>query len=462
MKTQNASTSSVLDLRRRLLDALPAREQAVLNIVDALTVGPRIRTPSELASSPMFAYALPALYSTVRSLAERTPSRHRAQRRALTRVLKQLRRARDSWLDAWAGVLGLDTERIGPWRVFVLDATPAPRPKAQTVRRGFAHGSDGMRPGHALSVLSQRCGPGAWTLPLEIEVVPVEQRPAAFGAQQIVDFILEHGWEPDDLLAVDADYTKVPTLKPIVSAGANVLGRISGRRCLFRPPPPRTGRRGRPAVRGAKIKLWDQRTLPDASREQTVTTEDGRRFEISCWDDVRMRQWSERSMTLYRVIEYRRDGSRRYRRPMWLIYVGHAQAPTPEQARSAYGARFGVEHSFRFLKGELGLAAGQFSSTGAIERLGVWVELVATAMWQCLALRADLMAKVVTAPGPVSTERLTPGAVRRAASAIFLQLGIGKPSPTLRGKSPGRAKGTRFEPRKRYRLFRKRKRRKAA
>ena len=129
--------------------------------------------------------------------------------------------------------------------------------------------------------------------------------------QPIVDFILEQGWESDDLLTIDADYTKVPTLKPMLGAGANVLGRISGRRCLFQAPPPRTGRRGRPFVRGAKIKLWDQRTLPAASREQSVTIEQGSRFEISCWDDVRMRQWPEQPMTLYRVVEYRADGSRR-------------------------------------------------------------------------------------------------------------------------------------------------------
>src|SRR5437867_3497467 len=109
MKTNRiASHASVLDLRRRVLEALPARDLALLNIVDALTVGPRIVAPSELVLSPMFGYALPALYSALRSVAEQTPSHDKKQRRALARLLKQLRRARLEWLEPWATALDLD------------------------------------------------------------------------------------------------------------------------------------------------------------------------------------------------------------------------------------------------------------------------------------------------------------------------------------------------------------------
>lgn len=448
-------------MRRRVLDALPARELAILNIVDSLTVGPRIRTPSELASSPMFAYALPALYSAVRSLADQTPSRRRKDRRTLTRLLKQLRRARVSWLEAWAGPLDLEAERIGPWRLFVLDATAAPRPKAPTVRRGFAHSTHGMVPGHTLSVIGQRCGPGAWTLPLEIEVVPVDEHPRVFGPKQVARFAAEQGWDSDDLLTVDSDYTNAPSLTPMVEAGVNVLGRISGRRVLYLPPPAASATRGRPRKRGHKLKLWDQRTLSTPTRTEVVQLKDGRSWRISQWEDVRMGQWEKQRLSLYRVIEYRADGRVRYERPLWLVYAGRSPAPTPEQAHWCYAARFGLEHTFRFLKGELGLVAGQFSSTGAQGRLSLWVELVATAMWEAFALRAELMSGAVSAPCAVGPEQLTPGRVRRMAAAIFLQMGISKPTPTSRGKSSGRATGARFAPRKRYRLFRRRKGKKA-
>jgi hypothetical protein len=459
---KTASTASVLDLRRRMFDAFPSCDEALVNLIDAITLGPRIASPSELVHSPICGYQLSSIYAALRRVARQTPSRDRAERRTLSCVLKRLRRARRLWLEQWGEWLDLDAVRVDDWNVYVLDATAAPRPKAPTVRRGFAHGVGGMHPGHALSVLARRTGPGSWTVPLEIRVVPVDERPASFGAQQILAYIGEHGWAPDDLLTVDADYTKAPTLKAIFGAGANTLGRISGRRTLYEPPPPPTGKRGRPRVRGRKIKLWDQRTLPEPSCHERVTNEEGRRFEISRFDDVRMRVWPTQPLVLYRVIEYRKDGTRRYRRPMWLIYVGESRAPTPRAAQAAYAARFSIEHALRFLKGELGLVAGRFSSADAVERLALWVELVASAMWQGLALRADLVGTAISLPTPTHAARLTPGAVRRAAVAIFLQLGLTKPSPVSRGKSPGRAKGTRFEPRKRHRIFRKRKRRKAA
>lgn len=459
---KTASTASVLDLRRRLLEAFPLCDEALVNLIDAITLGPRIATPSELVHSPICGYQLSSLYAAVRRVARQTPSRDRAERRTLRCVLKRLRRARRLWLDEWGEWLDLDAARVGDWNVYVLDATSAPRPKAPTVRRGFAHGVGGMHPGHALSVLARRCGPGSWTVPLQIEVVPVDERPASFGSQQIAAYIAEHGWAPDDLLTVDADYTKAPTFKSLFAAGANTLGRISGRRTLYLPPPPPTGKRGRPRVRGSKIKLWDQRTVPAPSCRETVTSEDGRRFEVSRFDEVRMRQWPTQPLVLYRVVEYRKDGTRRYQRPMWLIYAGQTSAPSPRQAQAAYAARFGVEHALRFLKGELGLGCGRFSSTDAVGRLALWVELVASAMWQALALRADLRGEAISVPSTSDPARLTPGAVRRAAAAIFLQLGLAKPSPVSRGKSPGRAKGTRFDPRKRHRIFRKRKRRRAA
>jgi hypothetical protein len=138
-----------------------------------------------------------------------------------------VRRARSAWIEAWDKQLELEQARIGPWRILVLDATCAPWPKAETVRRTFAHSASGMQPGLALSVLSLRVALGSWMLQLKLELVPVGQTPAAFGAEQIARFVSERGWEPDELLDVDADYTKVPVLRPMVGAGANVLGRIA-------------------------------------------------------------------------------------------------------------------------------------------------------------------------------------------------------------------------------------------
>src|SRR5262249_22680113 len=158
----------------------------------------------------------------------------------------------------------------------------------------------------------------------------------------------------------------------------------------------------------------------------------------SRWDDVRMRQWPAQQLVLYRVIEYRADGKPRYKRPLWLIFVPatpETDLPMPREAQAMYEERFGIEHSIRFLKRELGLTAGQFNSTEAEGRVQVWVEIVATVFRFLWALRGLANADNRNIPKWWRSGKLTPGAVRRMAAGLLLSLKWGKPEPKLRGKS---------------------------
>ena len=332
MITKNsASGESIHDLHQRVLQALPYRDEMLLNLIDALAVGPRPATPSEVALSPLWGFACSTLYSGLRQGAD--PS-----------TLTPLRQARLQWWQQWGEALYEPDPGLGPWRVRVLDATNYDRPKTRTVRVGYVHGAEGMKPGHGLSVLSERVAEGSWYLPLEIALIPVEQSPTEFGAEQIVDYVRRYGWQPEEVLAVDAAYTNEPTLRPMVEAGVNVLGRVSSKRVFYLPPPPYSGH-GRPRVRGRKIKLNDQRTLPEPNWQQRVEGAGGGWYEISQWVDVRMRKWPTQPLVLYRVWEYRADGTRRYKRPLWLIYVGRVAAPKPSEAQAIYDFRFGIEIS---------------------------------------------------------------------------------------------------------------------
>lgn len=433
----------IRDLRQRVKESFATSSQALLNLLDALCIGPRIATPFEAVLSPVFGYHWSSIYASL-------------ERAAPTSSIHELRQARREWLKHWQEDLEQAKARVCGWRVHVLDATNYERPKTETVRLGYVHSGEGMRVGHGLSLLSQRVGEGSWQLPLEIAVIEVESAPAEFGARQVVAYVEKNGWQPEDLLAVDAQYTNRPTLKPLREQGINVLGRVSSKRKFYLPPPPYSGR-GRPCVRGKKIKLCDGRTLPEPDARQRVEGEEGAYCEVSQWMDVRMYNWPEQALVLYRVIEYRADGSRRYQRPLWLIYIGTSAAPKLADASTLYGERFGIEHSIRFQKGEIGLVAGQFHGSGAQERVGLWVEIVATAMWLLFSARPLVESKEVSWPSWLKTRKLTPATMRRLASGVFLRLGIIAPQPQSRGKSPGRVVGQKFEPRKRYRVFRKRK-----
>lgn len=438
-------------MRALVQKAFLYRSEVLSNIIEALVVGPRIATPTELAASPMMGYQWSSLYSGIRAGDEPLS-------------IRRLRDGRIVWLEKWQEQLGEKPGKLGQWQPKIIDATNYERPKTETVKIGYAHGVDGMKPGHTLSILSEPVAAGSWALPLEIALVEVGKSATEFGAQQVADFIRRHGWNPDDVLTVDAAYTNAPTLQPMKEAGANVIGRVSGKRVFYLPPPSYSGF-GRPKVRGKKLKLNDARTLPQADLCDEVKQEDGSYYEISRWDDIRMRNWPSQPLVLYRVIEYRANGSQRYQRPLWLIYLAANEEmpiPTPAEGQAIYDCRFSIEHSIRFMKREVGLDTGQFNGEDAHTRIALWVELVATAMWILFALRGLAHSKDLQWPAWWQHRKLTPGAVRRLALALFVKLGVQPPQPLKRGKSPGRALGSRFELRNRYRIFRKRKRRPAA
>lgn len=271
------------------------------------------------------------------------------------------------------------------------------------------------------------------------------------------EFVKRHGWSERQVLAVDAQYTVEPFLNPVHGLGIPVLGRVASNRVFFLPPPAYQGF-GRPPVRGRKIKLNDARTLPNTDSNDEWELEGGGRIEVSRWDDIRMRKWPGQRLALYRVIEYKADGKPRYKRPLWLIFVPASleiELPAPREAQAIYEERFSVEHSIRFMKGDLGLTCGQFNSIEAEGRVQVWVEMVATAFWFLWALRALAKTEREKLPGWWRSGKLTPGAVRRLAAGLLLGLGWSKPEPKPRGKSSGRAAGVTIEPRKQFKAYRK-------
>lgn len=280
----------------------------LLNTIDSLAAGPRPNSPVELTLSALFAYDWSSLYQALRRAEEQL-----GETIVEDDWLRQLRTARLNWLkDSPAAC---PREELGPWQVRILDASNYDRPKTRTVEVGYVHGADGMKPGHGLSLLSERVGPGSWTLPLEIAWFSLQSDPLNFGEVQIEQFVKQHGWLPEQLLAVDAQYTVAPFLKPVHEYGVPILGRVRNNRCFYLPPPEYSGF-GRPAVRGRKIKLDDARTLPAVQATEEWIVEAGGRIEVSRWDDVRMKQWPAQKLLLYRVIEYKADGKRHYKRPL--------------------------------------------------------------------------------------------------------------------------------------------------
>jgi DDE superfamily endonuclease len=455
MNENGALEKSVQDLRDLVARAFPVEKTVLLNLIDALVVGPRPASAVEATLSPVWSSHYSNLYAGIERVSEKL-----AGDIAQEDWLQSLRKARLDWLAQQSVV---PAAKIGNWRVRILDASDYPRPKTKTVPLGYVHSAEGMRLGHGLSLLSERVGEGSWTLPLEIGWIPPKTHPNTYGVVQLEEFVRRHGWPADYILDVDAGYTNEPFLRPVHALGIPILGRVAANRAFYLPPPPYGGI-GRPSVRGRKFKLNDARTLPPSDEFEQSEIAGGGRLAVSRWNDIRMKKWPEQRLVLYRVIEYRADGKQRYRRPLWLIYVPaeltgevpEVAVPAPLQAAALYQERFPIEHSIRFMKGELGLIAGQFNGDAAEGRVQVWVELVASALWFLWAmLGLAKTANKKSIPGWWNNRKLTPGAVRRMAPGLLLSLGWKKPQSKLRGKSLGRAKGTVLEPRKRFKPVRK-------
>ena len=479
---KSVSAQSVEDFRAAVADSFDTNGAVLLNLIEALAVGPRPGAPVEVTESAVFAYGHDSLYQGLRRAAA-------ALGEAIDSDdwLLALRQQRLAWLAAHPPPSPLRAD-LGRWKIRILDATNHYRPQVRTVRVGYVHGADGMKPGQGLSVLAERVGEGSWTLPLEITWMPPETGPTCLGAQQMVSFVAAHGWPAEYVLDVDSQYTVRPFLEPVIAVGVNVLGRVRNNRVFYLPVEAYSGC-GRPAQLGAKFKLNDAATHPPPQVTEKWELATGGRIEARGWSDVRQKGWAAQPLTLYQVIEYRANGQPRYKRPLWLLFVaGQPRVaepvpvvaptpreaepvpvvaatpspveptefvpPTPRQAEAIYDERFSIEHAIRFSKQELGLVCGQFNSLAAEGREQTWVELVATAYWLLWALRGVVDEEKATWPAWWRSRKLTPGALRRLAAGLFLELEWHKPEVKPRGKSPGRAAGATQEPRARFKVYR--------
>ncbi len=448
---KSASAQSVEDFRVAVAASLDTSGAVLLNLIEALAVGPRPGAPVEVSESAVFAYGHDSLYQGLRRAAAALGDEITSEDWLLA-----LRTARLDWLAKHPPPSPLRAD-LGPWKIRILDASNHYRPQVRTVRVGYVHGADGMKPGIGLSVFAERVGAGSWTLPLEIAWMPPETGPTSFGAEQMKAFVAAHGWPPDYVLDVDSQYTVRPFLEPVTAVSVNVLGRVRNNRCFYLPVEEYCGF-GRPAQLGAKFKLNDAATHPPTQVTDKWKLPTGGRIEARCWEDVRQKGWAAQPLTLYQVIEYRANGQARYKRPLWLLFVAgqsvKVEAPTPRQAEAIYDERFSIEHAIRFSKQELGLVSGQFNSVAAEGREQTWVELVATVYWLLWALRAVADEQKVAWPAWWRSRKLTPGAMRRLAAGLFLGLEWHKPEVKPRGKSPGRTTGATQEPRTRFKVYR--------
>jgi len=376
---------------------------------------------------------------------------------------------------------------------FAVDATAYPRPDAwcspgrEHVHNGACHcrGSSKTAPGWeyqftaaighlrtAWAALTDvaRTTPATRTEQTVAQVRNVLRRLRAAG----------HGRKAAPLFVFDAGYSAAALADGLLGYPVHVLVRLAAGSVFYADPVTWEGRYGRPARRGPAVHCLEspgftadtgngprgrkkplppnpepdeELTLPDTPLYGTVRAEAWHRVHPLIHGD---RGWFAGRKhlpvlrgTLVHVTVERLPGGRDPHRAMWLWHAGPGPLSLDELWR-AYLARFDIEHTFKLLKGTLGLTAAKVRDPGQADR---WIRLLMAAHAQLLLARpmaAGLRRPWEKQPDPARP--LTPGRVRRGFRNIRRHLGtpacVAKPSRP----GPGRPKGSSKGPAPRYLL----------
>ena len=417
--------------RQAVYDCLQKRADALLDLIDSLTVAGQVTSPVALSEEIPFRRqhsSIPdALNEGELDLAE------------LGQVLYD-------WQPP-------EAETIAGYEVYAVDTTPEERPEAETLadRGQLKSQKDApVRLGHKYSWLARLVTVGtSWVAPLDVQRVPTSRSDNLVAAEQVK--ALDQRSDHQKVVVADSLYAnKIFLAVFLVVKTVVALVRLRHNRVLYEAPPPQTaGQRGAPRKHGAKFKLSDPQRPPDRTEDWHLA---GQLIRLQAWHNLHLYQLPDLIGLVLQVEFLRADGSSRFKRPLCLFWTGPVEVPLSALAQM-YLWRFAIEHAFRFLKGHLGLTANFSTQLGNTAH---WMWLCALAYWQLVQLRPLVIENRPAwyrrhSPG----QPLTPGLVQRAALKILLGLdGPAKP-PRPAGKGSGRPVGYRPQPRPRFAVVKK-------
>lgn len=448
MITQEVAQEYARQFRTEVYGTFHRRADAVFDLIDALACDTQARSPVELSLSPFFRQQYASLYKGLKAW--------EYDAAALDMVLLR----------------ALPEPEPGGFRLWVLDETPRRRQYAPTLAdRGYVYAPNpvrGNKPitiGYNYSALAHidQEGPSTWAPPWAIDRTPTAWTGVDVGLTQVIRLVLsDDHWH---VITADSRYGT-----PLYIAGLyqcpSVTGvtRLRAYRNLYHKPPPYSGK-GRPRIHGDVFKLHKPGTWSEADERHEFTEQDAKgretRVVIEVWEEMHFKKAPHCPFTLVKVTTYNADGQLRFKRPVWLIVSGHRRLPA-KQARKAYRRRPVGEHLFRFVKRHLLFEAAQMGSVEQDER---WSTVVGLAYWN-LYVNRDIVGRSVRPwerykPIPPVGQPASPSQARRSFGRLLPELGTPASAPRPRGKSPGRAKGDRPQPRKRFKVVYKGKKRSA-
>ncbi|WP_414990675.1 NF041680 family putative transposase [Aeromicrobium sp.] len=352
--------------------------------------------------------------------------------------------------------------------VLAVDVSNWLRPDAATSPdRSFCHtyargrGRADMIPGWPYSfVVAVEPGPTSWTAVLSFRRLRPGDDATGVTAGQlrtVVENLRAAGHhqagDPDILVVADAGYDLPRLAWLLAGLPVEVLGRVRSNRVYHRPAdtPAGPARRGRPPRHGTRLSLRDASTHDDPAMATTNDTDRYGHAAARAWTRTHPRlerrgPWAghegptpviEGTLISLRVERLPGD---RTPRPLWL-WVSTPEPADPAAVDhwwSMFCRRFDIEHTFRFLKQQLGWTRARLREPAAADR---WTALIVTAHTQLRLART--MARDCRLPWqrPLPAEKLTPTRVRAGFRRIHQTLTHPAKPPKTSTPGPGRPHG---------------------
>lgn len=364
----------------------------------------------------------------------------------------------------------------GPVRVAV-DVSPWPRPHAETSpERCFCYSpcrctaTRKAVPGWPYS-FAAGLEPGAtsWTGLLDAERLAPDADATLVTVAQVarvtaaLDQAGHPAGRPAPLFVFDAGYdlTRISYQLTAQDQAVQVLGRVRSNR-VFRADPVQRPRHlgGRPRRHGTEFKLTDRSTWTAPDATLTATSDRYGNVTVHAWHRLhqeldRDRGWADHTGQLPVVpgtlilIEADHLPGNRHPTPMWLWHTAPEGTPFDlDLLWRTYLRRFDIEHTFRFLKQQLGWTTPQIRTPEQADRWTWLILATHTQLRLARRLTHDLR-RPWEKPTPAN-RALPPGRVHRGFPRLARRIGTPatRPKPTRPG--PGRPQGTTRPPRQRH------------
>ncbi len=335
--------------------------------------------------------------------------------------------------------LGVDAvSHFRPYAATARDRLALPVPNLPT-RRPVC------RPGWQFSSLCLLpAAPGSATYTLDTLRIPTTSTPCAVAADQLAACVpllprclAPAGQELWPVAVGDRGYGQAAFLGATRTVRAHKLLRCRANSVFYRPPPPRTGKRGAPKKHGAAFQCKDATTHGAPTANWTGGDADGRPVLVAGWYGLHLRTLPELPVDVIRVTRPQAAGTARDERVSWFVWAGVDGAhPVLGEMAGEYGLRFSQEHGFRFAKQDLLWGAAHVQTPEGFQQ---WTDVVEAARNEVVL---GLAAGVSGRQAWERAERAaTPQQARRGLGGILGELGTPARAPKGRGKGRGRAPG---------------------